>query len=152
MNLFIGAFFWVIEMQRAVLTRLVNEDKQTLGHFTLFEGCDRLFECKSLELPENSNLKNISCIPKGEYHCAKRYSPKYGWHFLVKELDGGHVSGREWILIHFGNYYHNSKGCILLGADFVDVNGDGYRDVTSSRRTMRTINKLTDEVFMLSIV
>lgn len=139
-------------MQRAVLTRLVNEDKQTLGHFSLFEDSDRLFECKSLELPDLDNAQNISCIPKGDYFCVKRFSPKYGWHYLVKEMEGGHVNGREWILIHFGNYYHNSTGCILLGAAFADINRDGYRDVTSSRRTMRTMNKLADDFFKLSII
>ena len=134
------------------MVRLVNEDKQTLGHFNLFEDGEVVFSCKSLELPDLDNQTDISCIPKGEYVCTKRFSRDYGWHYLVKELDGEHVKARKWILIHFGNYYHNTRGCILLGQDFIDINQDGYRDVTSSRRTMRTMNKLADVNFRLSIV
>ena len=139
-------------MQRAILVRLANEDKQTLGHFTLYEDASVVFSCKSLELPDLGNQTDISCIPKGDYICCKRYSTKYGWTYLVREVDEEHVKGRKWILIHFGNYFHNSRGCILLGQDFIDINQDGYRDVTSSRRTMRTMTRLADDIFKLSIV
>lgn len=139
-------------MQHAVLVRLEYSEKQTLGHFSLFDKTDLVFSCKSLELPDLGNQTNISCIPKGDYICIKRYSRGYGWHYLVKELTGTHVEGREWILIHFGNFYHNTLGCILLGQSHSDINGDGLRDVTASKRTMMQLNRAANNDFKLSIV
>ena len=138
--------------QVAVLKRLVFEDRQTLGHFTLFEGVDELVSAKSLELPWRDNQKNISCIPTGTYKVKKRYSKDYGYHFLVTELDGSHVKGRTWILIHFGNYYQNTVGCILLGRAVLDINGDGLRDVTSSGPTINHIYRLAADEFTLEVV
>lgn len=139
-------------MQEAYLCRRSHEDRQTLGHFLLFDGVDLLFGCKSLELPDKDNQSDISCIPKGRYLCKKRFSNKYGWHYLVCEVDGKQVTGRKWILIHFGNYYHNTLGCILLGQDVTDINGDGYRDTTRSKFTMQLLNAVSDQLFYLNIV
>jgi hypothetical protein len=138
-------------MQLAVLKRLEFHSKQTLGHFTLFDGADDLMSAKSLELPDLNNQTDISCIPVGEYLCKKRFSDDYGWHYLVEETSGGHVTGRKWVLIHFGNFYHNTRGCILLGRAITDLNGDGLRDVTSSVITMNLLNSLADDVFKLII-
>lgn len=134
------------------MCRRSYEDRQTLGHLCLFEGVDDIFSAKSLELPDLNNETDISCIPKGRYLCKKRFSDKYGWHYLVCEQDGAHVTGRTWVLIHFGNYYHNTKGCILLGQDVTDINGDGYRDVTRSKFTMQLLNSVADQIFFLNIV
>lgn len=139
-------------MQHAVLARLEYGEKQTLGHFSLFDRTDLVFSCKSLELPDLGNKQNISCIPKGDYICIKRYSRDYGWHYLVKELDQEHVEGREWILIHFGNFYFNTLGCILLGQCFSDINADGLKDVIDSKRTMTQLNRAANNDFKLSIV
>tara|TARA_R110001599_G_scaffold100770_8_gene258120 strand:- start:3621 stop:4040 length:420 start_codon:yes stop_codon:yes gene_type:complete len=139
-------------MQLAVLSRLKYSDKQILGHLSLFDETDEVFSCKSLELPDLDNQTDISCIPTGEYICIKRYSPGYGWHYLVKELDGEHVKGREWILIHFGNYFYNTLGCILLGQALSDINGDGLRDVTDSKRTMNQLNRAANNEFKLRII
>lgn len=139
-------------MQQAVLFRLKYQDKQTLGHFSLFDDTDLVFSCKSLELPDMCNQQNISCIPKGEYICIKRWSADYQWHYLVKELTGTHVEGREWILIHYGNFYFNTLGCILLGQSFSDINGDGLRDVTASKRTMSQLSRVANNEFKLSII
>lgn len=131
----------------AVLNRLNDNDhKQTLGHFLLYDGIENRFECKALELPDKGNQRRISRIMAGWYDCDLRWSQKYGWHFIIKN-----VEGRDWILIHFGNYYTQIKGCILLGNDFVDINGDGHLDVTSSRKTLKRLLKMAPRTFRLLI-
>lgn len=133
-------------MLKAQLTRLDQDDKQTLGVFTLFDGTDVVFQCKTLELPWLDNAQNISCIPAGDYVCKRRHSVRYGHHFKVESRHGGEVRGRENILIHYGNFHRDILGCILLGRDHIDINADGYRDVTSSRATMRQLNLEVDQI------
>lgn len=125
---------------KAFLQRLKSDEVQTLGHLNFYlDGLFLLFNCVVLELPDNDNKFQISRILSGKYRVVKRHSPKYGWHWHV--LD---VEGRTLILIHFGNYHKDTKGCILVGADYVDINNDGKLDVTSSKKTMRSINALVD--------
>ena len=140
------------QMQRAVLCRLNESNEQALGHFTLFDDTDQVFNCKTLELPDLGNQKDISCIPKGRYKCRKRQSDAYGWHFIVEELSGGHVTGRKWILIHFGNYKSNTEGCILVGQAHTDIDGDGLRDVTRSKFTLKQLIAVAHHVFILDII
>ena len=52
---------------KAILTRLDDDGKQTLGHLMLFKGLEKVFECKTLELPWKANETNVSCVPKGVY-------------------------------------------------------------------------------------
>ena len=132
---------------KAVINRLNDNDhKQTLGHFLLYNGIQILFECKTLELPDRGNQRNISRIKAGWYDCELRWSKKYGWHFIIKD-----VKERDWILIHFGNFFTDIRGCILLGNAFVDINGDGHLDVTSSRKTMKRLLKVAPRKFRLLI-
>lgn len=131
----------------AVLNRLKDNDHaQTLGHFILYNDMDVAMQCKSLELPDLNNQIKVSRIPADIYLCQKRYSKKYGWHYIIKD-----VHGRTWILIHFGNYKDDTLGCILLGSDYVDINNDGHLDVTNSRNTMNLLNALAPDEFTLVI-
>ncbi len=132
----------------AVIHRLKDSDeKQSLGHFLMYDGIDLVFQCKSLELPDRGNKNNISRIPAGGYICELRWSKKYGWHFHVTD-----VEGRSWILIHVGNYYTQIRGCILLGASFTDINKDGHLDVTSSAKTLKRLLKVATKKFRLTII
>ena len=134
-------------MDKAVLIRLKGERKQTLGSFHLFRNEREIYEAASIELPYKGNQRNISCIPPGTYQVKKRNSPRYGiGTFEVKD-----VPGRSFILIHAGNYYQDTKGCILLGAKFKDINSDGLRDVINSRVMIEALEKLTDE-FTLTVI
>ena len=45
---------------KAILTRLDDDGKQTLGYLTLFKGLKKVFECKTLELPWKANETNVS--------------------------------------------------------------------------------------------
>lgn len=125
----------------------VVNDNQTSGLlFVLNENNEVLLKCYCLELPDRDNANSISRIPEGDYKVKKRYSPKYKDHFHV--LD---VPGRSYILIHHGNYYTNTRGCILVGQDLIDINNDGLLDVTASIATMRKLNQILPPAFDLHI-
>lgn len=130
-----------IELVRGQKTGL-----QTLGTITVFEGTEKLFECKSLELPWKNNNHNVSCIPEGEYKVRKRFSDKFGNHFHVME-----VPNRAEILIHSGNYYTQTRGCILVGSTFEDINNDGNLDVANSKATLTHLNEIMPDEFTIKI-
>ncbi|PSR57252.1 hypothetical protein AHMF7605_10485 [Adhaeribacter arboris] len=109
-------------------------------------GSQVIYNCKSLELPWRNNKPKVSCIPPGIYQVVKRNSPKYGDHFHIQD-----VPGRDYILIHQGNYHTDILGCILPGQAHTDINGDGLRDVTNSKNTLRMLLSLFPESFTLTI-
>lgn len=134
-------------MKRAVLIRLNENKKQTLGRLFVFDGLDIEFECCTLELPYKNNQRNKSCIPTGKYNVKTRVSEKYGEHYLVEN-----VELRDYILIHPANYYTQLRGCIAVGYDFYDINKDGECDLTYSRRTMSNLLQSAPEGFELIIL
>lgn len=132
---------------KAFLLRLDQDDKQTLSEIHFYNGTEHLLTVKALELADRNNQTSISRIKAGCYKCELRWSATYGWHFWVKD-----VEGRTLILIHIGNYYRDTRGCILVGNSFTDIDGDGYRDVTSSRTTLKRILDLPGNDFQLKVV
>ena len=124
---------------KAVLIRAISQPLQTMGSFHLFSGAKEVYEACVLELPDLGNQKFISRIPAGTYEVIKSNSPRYGLSFHIKA-----VFGRTHILIHAGNYKKDTKGCILLGATFKDIDRDGLADVTSSRKMIKELKKITD--------
>lgn len=126
-------------MYRAVLVRLEQNNHQTLGRFTLFNGLDKVFDCVTLELPWEDNQTNISCVPKGVYKVSPRYSDKYKNHYILED-----VPNRRYILIHHGNFNTDSRGCILLGSRFAQINSDSLLDITASRRTISELLSITN--------
>ena len=132
---------------KAILTRTLSQDKQTLGKLELFnESNTRVFECKTLELPWLDNKRQQSCIPEGNYTVVTRKSPKYGSHFHVTN-----VANRDMILIHSGNYYRDILGCILVGESFKEINHDGYLDVVNSKVTLSKLVTIAKKGFTLII-
>jgi hypothetical protein len=101
------------------------------------------WKCKGLELPWRNNERKVSCIPEGLYKVVKRLSPKYGNHFHITDVDG-----RDWILIHHGNYTRDILGCVLVGRTHADIDRDGIIDVTHSKATMDELNKVAPNEFM----
>lgn len=74
--------------------------------------------CYAIELPWRENVRNISCIPEGTYPLAKRYSKRFGWHILVRD-----VPMRSAILFHPANNAEKElRGCI---APVSELTGDG---------------------------
>lgn len=80
------------------------------------------------------NARGASCIPAGEYPMSLRSSPivaktsgfefKMGWE-IQDVLD------RDLIMIHPGNWQHNSNGCVLVGRAHAVI--QGKPGVTASR-------------------
>lgn len=131
---------------RGIINRLVEDSIETLGAFYFYDKEEELFACVVLELPDRQNQNSISRICGGEYLCKKRWSEKYGWHFHVTD-----VEERELILIHFGNYYTNTRGCILFGELFADINKDGIKDITSSKNTIEKFMSIAPNEWKLTI-
>lgn len=131
---------------RGIINRLTENKYQTLGHFYLYKYEEQIFDCVVLELADRQNQTSISRICAGEYVCSRRHSEKYGWHFILKD-----VEGRSMILIHFGNYYTDTRGCLLFGRKFADINKDGVKDITSSRDTIKEFMAITPNEFKLTI-
>lgn len=125
------------------INRLSDDGKQTLGEFNVI-GAD--FSGKTMELPYKDNKRLISCIPTGRYTVKKRISPAYGNHFHIQN-----VPNRDNVLIHFGNYYTNFKGCIGVGKEFKDLNKDGLQDITETKQTLARLYEIMPDEFKLTI-
>ena len=69
------------------------------------------FTSISLERGWLDNKPNVSCIPKGEYHCVYEYSPAFKRNLW--EIYG--VEGRTECKFHPANYYKDLQGCVALG-------------------------------------
>lgn len=130
----------------ATLKRTLQNDTQTLGELRVFENDSEIYKCYTLELPWKNNSTNISCIPAGKYRVIKRFSDQYQHHFHVLN-----VPGRSMILIHTGNFYTQTKGCILVGTALSDINADGFQDVTNSKIAMTRLNQMMPDKFEISI-
>lgn len=124
----------------------VYGDSQTLGEIEIFKNGEPLYECDTLELPWVDNEQQISCIPEGDYACEKRNSEKYGDHFIVTD-----VLDRAYILIHHGNFVYDTRGCILVGQGYAYINKDNLKDVKNSRNTMKRLNEILPDKFLLTI-
>lgn len=111
---------------------------ETQGILFVLRGHHLLYQCKCIELPDNGNRRDVSCIPKGVYDIVKFNSPTRGMCIYVLN-----VPGRDNILIHKGNYVSerrvDSKGCILPGTYFTDINNDGLIDIAESSVAMNNI-------------
>ena len=59
--------------------------------------------------------------------------------------------GRSLILIHIGNYYTQTNGCVLVGKAIADINDDGNMDVTNSKDTLQKLLKVAPNGFELEI-
>ena len=128
------------------IKRQPDNGVQTLGELEAFCRCMSIFKCKTLELAYKDNLPFISCIKKGIYDVVKRWSKKYGFHFRVLDKNG-----RYMILIHVLNKYKQTEGCIGVGEKHTDIDGDGFKDVTNSKKTLSLLYDLMPDKFKLEI-
>lgn len=101
-------------MRTVVMIRDPSRDEGTLGRWFV----DWKLFCHSIELPDRNNERNYSRIPAGKYRCVWHRSPRFGWVYLVTD-----VQGRSHILTHAANWAGDSRkgyrcdlnGCIALG-------------------------------------
>lgn len=123
-----------------------NFKGQTLGNIFAIEDTYIVFQAKTLELPDLLNERRVSCIPEGSYTCVKHTSPKFGECVWVTN-----VPNRDEILMHPANYKSDLLGCIGLGDSHVDINNDGLKDITNSKKTVDRFLKVVPNTFQLII-
>jgi hypothetical protein len=129
-------------MEEITLRRLATQGKQITGEI-IRAGT---VVAKTIELAWKNNARRISCIPIGTYTVVKRTSNKYGNHFHLIN-----VPGRDMILIHSGNYYSDSLGCIIVGSEHKDIDKDGMVDVVNSKATLSRMFTTFPDRFKLVI-
>ncbi len=119
------------------LVRIRDNGNATYGIWTVYLGAEKLLDLVTLEPSDFFNLKYVSCIPEGTYLLKKRWSKKYGHHFILEDVDG-----RTYILVHSGNLFQDTEGCIIVGEYFGYVNGDAILDVKGSKRALERLNEI----------
>lgn len=142
---------------RAELCRQYYSE-QTLGTLTVYDEDTgkEVFKCRTLELPWKNNQRNVSCIPEGHYDVSAHVSPTFGKCYWIQD-----VKDRSEVLIHVGNYAGSKnpktgksdiRGCILVGKEFVDLDGDKLADITSSKDTLSKLLAVAPNGFVLEIM
>jgi hypothetical protein len=137
---------------KVVLFRNYDKD-ETTGLLLVLHVGKVIYRCVTLELPDNGNQVNTSCIPEGSYVMKKTLVeyPNKGPCFHI--LD---VPGRTDVLIHTGNYATGKKidtlGCILPGSYFIDIDGNGIADVADSKNTMKALLSILPDTIQLYII
>ena len=124
---------------KVVITRNWQDENQTLGNCTIYDDNNKpLFSAFSLERGWRNNQKSISCVPLGVYNAFFEYSSR----FNQKLWELKDVPNRSECKFHSANYWYQLNGCIALGRSILDINKDGYNDVTSSKATMKAFHKV----------
>jgi len=118
-----------------------HDKNQTLGNCTVIDEDGKpIFSALSLERGWNDNQNNISCIPAGNYPVRLEWSDK----FQKKLWEIKDVPNRSECKFHAANYWYQLNGCVALGLKLLDINKDGYNDITDSNRTMQAFHNCFD--------
>ena len=113
-------------MEDSIAGLLIVIDRDDRGRASV------VFSCSTLELDYDNNKPNVSAIPAGFYSMTFEYSNKFERNLW--ELKG--VPNRAEIKIHTANYYRQLQGCIGIGKELIDLDGDGQFDLTNSAETL----------------
>jgi hypothetical protein len=130
--------------RRALLVRVWEDKTRTLGYLMILEDHMEVCRLAILELPDRDNRRNISRIPSGIYKITPDHLDRLGYCVRVHA-----VPGRSEILIHSGNYPRHSRGCLLAGIRFVDLDDDGLFDASQSMAAMNKLQNLVPEAGLL---
>ncbi len=118
-------------------------DEQSAGNFYLLdEDWNEMKEFKCIELPWLNNKNNESCIPLGVYKARRRKCDKCKYKDCIEILN---VPDRTGILVHNGNRYTHTDGCVIIGRDFGYVDSDDVIDVTDSINSLKEILSMCPE-------
>jgi len=124
-------------MKHVVVIRTYDDGKEKLGYGFVFDGLNKLYEGKTLELPWRDNRRRISCVPADSYLLELEYSPR----FKEDLWELKDVEDRSECKFHAANWVEQLNGCISNATSFKDLNKDGRMDVAKSRLAM---NKFHD--------
>jgi len=135
-------------MKEVLVIRDYEDKEQCLGRlYVRNEFGQIIFQCETLERSYKDNRRNVSSIPIGKYPLMLEWSNRFR-----KELwEIYNVPGRSECKIHAANYWYQLNGCISLGRTRKDINGDGFADVTSSRKTMAKFHEAMQGIRISSI-
>ena len=127
-----------------------QNDKQSSGVCTIVDNQKMpLFTAVALERGWLENKQGVSCIPGNySYILLYEYSDKFKKHLW--EIKG--VYNRSECKFHSANYWKDLNGCVALGEIFTDMNNDGYKDVTSSKDTMKKFHKVLEPYQKYAII
>lgn len=112
-----------------VLLRDLVMDTMIMGTLVI-EG-HKLF---TLERPWRNNQHRVSCIPAGTYTVRPFSSPRHKDCFELVD-----VPDRDAILIHAGNFVHDTEGCILVGR------ARGNRCIVQSRLALDDVGAIVGD-------
>jgi hypothetical protein len=132
---------------KGYLLSLEEDSTRTLGRLLLFNGITPVATFTTLELPWRDNKRNISRIPAGEYDVVPHKSMRHGDCYAIK-----HVHGRDGILIHVLNFPYQTEGCVGIGMDFSDVDGDKRLDIINSRMALNELKRKAPNGFKLTVI
>lgn len=134
-------------MKKVIITRENYTSNQTTGILKVVnENNVCVMSCMTLELPWKDNWTAVSSIPKGTYEVVEFQSKKFGVCYEVLN-----VPKRSAILIHFGNYYTDTRGCILVGSALTKLDKNDDLDIIQSVSTMNTLRAICGKKFQLQI-
>jgi hypothetical protein len=94
----------------------------------------------TLEKPWRNNEPYVSCIPVGQYPLQEptsAESARRAARNLFQTINLTNVPDREGILIHVGNWQHETHGCIVVGEGIATINGNP--GVTRSQSAMKRL-------------
>jgi hypothetical protein len=126
------------------LNREIESNRGILGAIHTSDGTE---VCKTLELPWQRNMRDVSCIPWGQYNVTNYTSVKYPEAFVVLN-----VPGRSGILIHAGNFISDIQGCILVGKEWEFMGHPRQLAVSYSKNTLNRLLATYPTGFKLDIV
>lgn len=127
---------------KIIVTREEDNGVETLGDLSVDTGTQSVFNCETLELPNKNNARQISCIPAAKYNWAKVPASTAIPYPHIAILD---VPDRDGVCIHAANYHTQLRGCIAVGKNEIDINGDGQKDVTESKKTFEKLMAILPE-------
>jgi len=128
-------------MKTIIVNRDQQNDKQSLGVCYVKDDNGKvIFKSESIERGWLDNQRRISCIPAGNYPVRLEHSNR----FKKKLYEIYEVPNRSECKFHSANFARQLNGCIALGNKRVDIDGDGAKDVTNSRRVMAKFHKALD--------
>ena len=88
-----------------------------------------------------------TAIAQGTYECVRFQSPHLGYEvFMLKD-----VPSHDYILIHIGNYNHESEGCILIGTG-IGNKLDGGKMICDSKKAFNAFMKMQEGIDSFHII
>lgn len=114
------------------------DGQASLGSCLVYdENKNRVFKGVSLERGWVNNQNRISCIPEGKYPLVLEWSPRFEQNLWEIK----NVPGRSECKFHVANYWWELNGCVALGKQEKNIDGDRVMDVNYSRITMERFHK-----------